>query len=91
MKKRTKRKALETVTKNEIRKALESTGNGGISTVLKLEPGGGRMHLAIGTTTNKEIRSQICEVIPWQTAKTAMGSYDNKRQEAWDRLGRPPY
>jgi len=64
---------------------------GGATTVLKLEPGGGRMRLSIGITTNRDIRSQICEVTPWQTAKTAMGSYDNKRQELWDRLGRPPY
>jgi len=64
---------------------------GGSPTVFKLEPGGGRMHNSIGITTNKEIRNQICEVTPWQTAKTAMGSYDAKRQEAWDRLGRPPY
>lgn len=65
--------------------------SGGASAVLKLEPGGGRMNLQIGITTNVEIRKQICDVTPWQAAKTAMGTYDKKRQEAWDRLGRPPY
>jgi len=54
-----------------------------------LETGGGKLRQRIGITDNVEIRKQLCDVTNWQgSSKGSMGSYDTKRQDIWDRLGK---